>query len=744
MPTSSEVRRQLTVILGGVILIVLITLIPDLAPPSPDIGAPVEAYKGEILEIIPPEVGGSDAGGAPVFTAQVLLLDGALKGQTVTAFVEGPGGSQLVAAYAPGDQVVVTITQDANEPEPYIAVADRWRFEPIAALIILFAVGVTVVGGWQGVRALVALGLTIAVILKIILPLILQGVPPLPMAVVGATAITAATILLTEGWGKGSAAAILGTAGSLSVAGLIAAGVTAAAQFTYTSSDLAYIVTQGGSGLDLRGILLAAVILGSLGVLDDVTVTQAVVVDELSERGGLEGRELFRSALGIGRSHIGATVNTLFLAYVGASLPLLVVLLINNQPTALIWNNEEIATEIVRTLAGSLGIVAAVPLTTFVATLLVGAAKANEGDPAAQRRTQMFTIVPVLADHARRVRAPRGDGDPAAHQRSRRAADRGAARHARPASPARAATAASSSSGEPGPGRRAAPRGARRGGPDQHRRGGGRHGERRRLDARRPATAPPPSASRRPTRAKSDWPLDPGAWELLTADGTEVPLAADPPMPGSLAEGQAGGVHPRHRDRRSTSRARSSPTSTPRPPRSCSSSRWSSRRRATDRQASACPWRRSGVRLHDSGIITHGDACQEPDRRAELAGRVAHGAEHGRRQGREQVPDQEHQRRRAAHLAGIVAEVGRQGEQQREHHAQPEAEEDRPQDGRAPARARRPARPAVDDTAAAVSITRRLRPRCAPAGASTIAPRLATLTIDSRTAAAPGVQPSSM
>ena len=429
MPTSSEVRRQLTVILGGVILIVLITLIPDLAPPSPDIGAPVEAYKGEILEIIPPDVGGSEAGGAPVFTAQVLLLDGALKGQTVTAFVEGPGGSQLVAAYAPGDQVVVTITQDANEPEPYIAVADRWRFEPIAALIILFAVGVTVVGGWQGVRALVALGLTIAVILKIILPLILQGVPPLPMAVVGATAITAATILLTEGWGKGSAAAILGTAGSLSVAGLIAAGVTAAAQFTYTSSDLAYIVTQGGSGLDLRGILLAAVILGSLGVLDDVTVTQAVVVDELSERGGLEGRELFHSALGIGRSHIGATVNTLFLAYVGASLPLLVVLLINNQPTALIWNNEEIATEIVRTLAGQPGhrrgraaddVRRHAPRRRGQEQR--GRSRRPAPDPDAHDR-------PGARDHARRVRAPRGDGDPAPDHQSRGAPDRAAVRH---------------------------------------------------------------------------------------------------------------------------------------------------------------------------------------------------------------------------------------------------------------------------------------------------------------------------
>jgi uncharacterized membrane protein len=535
MPTSTEVRRQLTVILGGVILIVLITLIPDLAPPSPDLGAPVEAYKGQILEIIPPDLGGSEAGGAPVFTAQVLLLDGALRGQTVTAFVEGPGGSQLVAAYAPGDQVVVTITQDANEPEPYIAVADRWRFEPIAILILLFAVGVTVVGGWQGVRALVALGLTIAVILKIILPLILQGVPPLPMAVVGATAITAATILLTEGWGKGSAAAILGTAGSLSVAGLIAAGVTAAAQFTYTSSDLAYIVTQGGSGLDLRGILLAAVILGSLGVLDDVTVTQAVVVDELSERGGLEGRELFHSALGIGRSHIGATVNTLFLAYVGASLPLLVVLLINNQPTALIWNNEEIATEIVRTLAGSLGIVAAVPLTTFVATLLVGAARNNEGDPAAQRRTQMLTILPVLAITlgvfvllAATAILPRTND--------------------RAAMPTEPPFAIPGESGEPGaseplvsgePGLGGEPLLAERGEAVPISIDGAEVGTASVDDwVTEPGTGSTSVNIRATYSAKSDWAVDPGAWELLTAEGIEVPLVADPPMPASLTEGQ--------------------------------------------------------------------------------------------------------------------------------------------------------------------------------------------------------------
>ncbi|HET7830528.1 MAG TPA: YibE/F family protein [Candidatus Limnocylindrales bacterium] len=536
LPTSTEVRRQLTVILGGVILIVLITLIPDLAPPSPDIGPPVEAYKGVILEIIPPDRDPGDAGGAPVFTAQVQILEGALSGQTVTAFVEGPGGSQITAAYAPGDEVVVTITQDAESDQPYVAVADRWRFTPIAALIILFALGVTIVGGWQGVRALTALGLTIAVILKIILPLILQGVPPLPMAVVGATAITAATILLTEGWGKGSAAAILGTAGSLSVAGLIAAGVTAAAQFTYTSSDLAYIVTQGGAGLDLRGILLAAIILGSLGVLDDVTVTQAVVVDELAERGSIEGKELFRSALGIGRSHIGATVNTLFLAYVGASLPLLVVLLINNQPTALIWNNEEIATEIVRTLAGSLGIVAAVPLTTFVAVLLVGSANRTQGDPAAERRTKVLTIVPVVAIcavvvvllGATAILPRTGPSQPLPTE----AVVEPAGSDEIPSDEVGGA-----GSGEPGT------------------IGDTLLAEREEavdisVDGGEVGTASVDDWTLTPGdtgqtvvvsvtyAAKADWALDPGAWEILTADGTELPLVADPPLPSSLAADQ--------------------------------------------------------------------------------------------------------------------------------------------------------------------------------------------------------------
>lgn len=375
MSPFTGARRQLLTVLGGLLLIGLVMLVPDLAPPPADDTPPVDALHGRILEIVPADRGSLDGGGPPVATARVEILEGPRTGEVLTAFLEGPGGSQVVAGYAAGDEVLVSITRAAEGDEPYVAVADRWRIPSLQLLGLVFAVAVVAIGGWRGARALVALGLTVAVLLRILLPLVIAGFSPLPLAVVAATAITAMTILVTEGRSRATFAAILGTAGALAVTGLLAAAATALSQFTYTAgSDLAFLVAQGGGGLDLRGILLAAIILGAVGVLDDVTVTQAVVVEELAATSRLRGRTLFASAMGIGRSHIGATINTLFLAYVGAGLPLLVVLLVSHQPAALVFNDEVIATEIVRTLVGSLGIVTAVPLTTFVAVSLVGAA----------------------------------------------------------------------------------------------------------------------------------------------------------------------------------------------------------------------------------------------------------------------------------------------------------------------------------------------------------------------------------
>jgi uncharacterized membrane protein len=377
LPASSRLNRQILASIGGLVLIAAVAFLPDLGRPVADEErGVVTAFRGRIVAINQPPVD-PDPGTPPVPSATVTALDGPRAGETFEALLAGPGGSQSIAGYEAGDEVVVTITQAPDGGEPFVAVSDRWRLPSLQLLALVFAAAVLVVGGWHGARALVALGLTIAVIVKVLLPLVISGVAPVPLAVAAATGITVVTIALTEGLRRSSFAAILGTAGSLALTGLLGAGLTAAMDFTYLAgSDLAFLATQGGQGLDLRGVLLAAFILGAVGVLDDVTVTQAALVDELAGRGGLRGRDLTRSAMAIGRSHIAATVNTLFLAYVGAGLPLLVVLLVSRLPTELVLNDEVIATEIVRALVGSLGILAAVPLTTFIAVSLLPDARA--------------------------------------------------------------------------------------------------------------------------------------------------------------------------------------------------------------------------------------------------------------------------------------------------------------------------------------------------------------------------------
>jgi uncharacterized membrane protein len=389
--------RHIAATIGGLALIGIVLLLPDIARRPAQEREAVTAFHARIVDIQPPRTN-PQAELPPVPLAHVVALDGDKAGQTLEAYLSGPGGSQIVAGYRPGDEVVVTITQSPDEATPFVAVSDRWRIPYLESLGVLFGAVVLVIGGWRGARALVALGLTIAVILKVLLPLVINGVAPLPLAVMSASAVTIATIVLTEGWRRSSLAAILGTTGALALTGLIGAVATGVMAFTYTAgSDLAFLTTASGGGLDLRGLLLAAFILGAVGVLDDVTVTQAVLVDELVDKGRLGGRDLFFSAMSVGRSHIGATINTLFLAYVGAGLPLLVVLLVSQQPTALVLNDEEIATEIVRTLVGSIGIVAAVPLTTFIAVLLAESAGATADERAGVRDRRPIAVAGIGA-----------------------------------------------------------------------------------------------------------------------------------------------------------------------------------------------------------------------------------------------------------------------------------------------------------------------------------------------------------
>ena len=354
---------------------------PDPALPAPTGPVDQDPFPGLSFPPFDPDASFTpgdpiDPGGLPDFEVpegdlRVLLLDGPDAGTEVWAFLGMAATTARAEDFKPGDEVVVTFTRQPDGPA-FVAVSDRWRLPVIALLLLLFVVAVLVVGRGHGLRALIALALTAAIVVKVVIPLLLEGVAPVPVAVTVASLITVVTILLTEGRGRVGIAAILGTIAALAVTGLLSALVSVLAGFSAAGTeDLVFLQVAAGQTLDVRGLLLAAFILGALGVLDDVTVTQAATVDELSLQRGLVGRPLWTSALRIGRSHIAATINTLFMAYVGASLPLLVLFTVSRQPSALTLNSELVAVEIVRTLVGSLGIVLAVPLTTAIATLLV-------------------------------------------------------------------------------------------------------------------------------------------------------------------------------------------------------------------------------------------------------------------------------------------------------------------------------------------------------------------------------------
>jgi uncharacterized membrane protein len=408
--------RGLLPVLLALMVTGLILLLPDAGPPLEE-RPQIVGYRGRILEVIPR----TDIPGLPIDLPtfdpdttfapddpldpdlsplpvdqpdyRVLLLEGPMADQVVGAWLGVASVSTRVEDFAVGDEVIVRFT---GQPDgsAFIEVSDRYRLPVLALLGIAFAAAVVVVGRGQGIRALISLGLTIALVIKVVVPQILAGTSPVPLALAVASVIAVTSIVLTEGLHRPALAAILGTIGALAITGVASWLVTAAASFSIAGAeDLLFLWSMLGGTLDIRGLLLAAFILGALGVLDDVTVTQAVTVEELGTGSGLRGRELWSSAQRVGRSHIGATVNTLFLAYVGASLPLVALFVYTGQSAGMVLNSEIVAIEVVRTLAGSLGIVAAVPITTAIATFLL-----DRADPPRKDEAQPWATGPRIVN----------------------------------------------------------------------------------------------------------------------------------------------------------------------------------------------------------------------------------------------------------------------------------------------------------------------------------------------------------
>jgi len=248
--------------------------------------------------------------------------------------------------------------------------ADRDRRTTLVVLAALFAIVVVALGRFRGLAALAGMVITVVILIAFVAPSVLAGNDPLIVAVTAAALIAFISLYLTHGFNATTTVALAGTLISLALTLGLAWGFFAAARFTGLATEEALLLPFIAGDIDLAGLLLGGAVLGTLGALDDVTVTQVATVAELHRRSPLLGfRELVVSGIRVGREHIASTVNTLLLAYAGASMPLLLLFAVSEQPLAKVANSELLAVEIVRTLCGSIGLVAAVPITTALAAL---------------------------------------------------------------------------------------------------------------------------------------------------------------------------------------------------------------------------------------------------------------------------------------------------------------------------------------------------------------------------------------
>ncbi|NED71437.1 YibE/F family protein, partial [Streptomyces sp. SID9944] len=314
--------------------------------------------------------------------ATIRVDTGHDKGRTFTEIVQPDQSRQLHQ----GEKVVVAYEPSAPRELQY-SVTDVNRRFPMALLAGIFALAVVVVGRLRGVMALVALAISFLVLNLFILPAILQGSNPLLVAVVGSSAIMLIALYMCHGLSARTSVAVLGTLISLVLIGLLGSLFIGWAALTGNTDDNTGLIHGLYPSIDMSGLLLAGIIIGSLGVLDDVTVTQTSAVWELHEANPSMGwRGLYRAGIRIGRDHIASVVNTLVLAYAGAALPLLLLFSIAQSSVGTVANSELVAEEIVRTLVGSIGLVASVPVTTALAALVVSADRPGPAGAAAAAR----------------------------------------------------------------------------------------------------------------------------------------------------------------------------------------------------------------------------------------------------------------------------------------------------------------------------------------------------------------------
>lgn len=331
-------------------------------------------FKAEVIEIIAEEKNNLPNGSQN--TSQHLKLKG-LEGEFKNKEIDfnGLGDLEVInnKTYQKGDKVLVAASYMAEGGEPQFYIVDYVRYNQLWVLAIVFLVALILVGSWKGFRSLISLILTFVIIIKFIIPQILSGVNPLFITVLGSFIILLAIVYITEGFHAHSHLSVVSIFISLLLTTVFSLFFVKLTKLTGASSEeVLFLFNISSATINLQGLLLAGVVIGALGVLDDVVISQVVATEEIyTVNPNLSLRQLFKKSYRIGTSHIASMTNTLFLAYAGVSLPLL-ILFVSGQSSFGNWtqalNTELIATEIVRALAGSIGLILSVPIATLISS----------------------------------------------------------------------------------------------------------------------------------------------------------------------------------------------------------------------------------------------------------------------------------------------------------------------------------------------------------------------------------------
>ncbi len=336
----------------------------DLAPGE------TRVLRARVIEIL--EEGTVDQGefSQPYQRLKLRITTGSLAGQEVSVDFGLMITTNQARLFREGDRVLVDHTRTI-EGQDFFAVTDYVRTSPLLWLSLVFVAATLLLSGWQGLRSVIGMGVSLLVIVGFIVPQILQGRNPIVIAILGSVVMMGISLYLVYGWKGKTHVAVAGLFTSLVLTGLLAIWFVGWTRLSGFGAEEAAFLQMAGVQLDTRGLLLAGIIIGTLGALDDIAIGQSSAIFELSAANPrLEWKALFRHGMTIGRDHIAAMVNTLLLAYVGAALPLVLLFSVYTESLGITVNREIIAEEIVRTLVGSLGLLAGVPVTSLIAALV--------------------------------------------------------------------------------------------------------------------------------------------------------------------------------------------------------------------------------------------------------------------------------------------------------------------------------------------------------------------------------------